>query len=88
MRLGFILGFLVGGGIASLLARPHEEPAAVLEDAATTAQAEGHAVADRIKNQVDEAKDAAREAQLEKEAELLQLYDDLIHRKEPPPPTG
>ena len=84
MRLGFILGFLFGGGIAALLSQTHEEPADAIEESAAAASTQGNAVKARIKHQVDDVKDAAREAQLEKEAEMLRLYDDLVHRKGPP----
>jgi hypothetical protein len=81
MRLGFILGFLFGGGIATLLSQTHEEPVETLEEGAAAASGQAHAVKARVKHQIDEAKDAAREAQLEKEAEMLHLYDELVHRK-------
>lgn len=89
MRFGFILGFLVGGGIASLLARPEEmpagdEPLKAASQAAGAAAAQVHPVIDRVKHQLDEARDAAHEAQLEKEAEMLRLYDAMIHRKDVP----
>jgi hypothetical protein len=80
MRLGFVLGFLIGGGIATLLGQSQDSldgPSAVSENAAS-------AKSNPLKKHVEEARDASKEAQLEKEAELLRLYDAMVHRKEPP----
>ena len=77
MRLGFILGFLLGGGIATLLGKTSPVDAPGLEG-------EASARTNPIKQHVEEAKDAAMEAKLEKEAEMLQLYDDMVHRRTPP----
>jgi len=76
MRLGFILGFLFGGGIATLLGNP---------SAADTpgVTGEGSARANPIKQHIEEAKEAALEAKLDKEAEMLRLYDDMVHRRTP-----
>ena len=82
IRLGFFLGFLVGGGIASLLARlKDEESAGAHGESTRMAGARGNPVVERIKQQLSEAQDAAREAQMEKEAEMRRMYDNLVHRK-------
>ena len=82
MRLGFFLGFIIGGGIASLLSRMKEEGAPEpVRDGLAKATESGNPVVDRIKGQVREAREAAREAQLEKEAEMRRELDNLVHRK-------
>ncbi len=88
MRLGFILGFLTGGGIASFLGRMKEQAEVATEeaalrvgDAAEAASGKVNPVIGRVKQQVNDARDAAREAQLEKEAEMRQTYENMVHRK-------
>jgi hypothetical protein len=71
MRLGFILGFLIGGGVAALMARMQERGAAGRESP----------LVGRVRHQFEEARDAAREAQLEKEAEMRREFDELVHRE-------
>lgn len=86
VRLGFFLGFLIGGGIASLLLRSRDEDvSAVVSDRPPEAGKSKHPVVDRIAEQFTEAQNAAHEAQLEKEAEMRRLYEDLVHR--PPSQT-
>jgi hypothetical protein len=77
VRLGFVLGFLIGGAIATLLGKSQEVEAPGLEGGSAPRS-------NPIKQHVDEARDAAKEAQLEKEAEMLRLYDEMVHRKGPP----
>ena len=84
MRLGFILGFLVGGGAASLIARSAEEAASLAGEASDAAAEKGNPVVGHLKHQVNEARDAAREAQLEKEAEMQLMYEEMVHRKDTP----
>lgn len=91
MRLGFFIGFVIGGAVASLLARSPEqvsdaveEAAIATDDAKDLAAAEVRQVTGLVKHQVEEACEAAKEAQLEKEAEMLRMYEDMVHRKEPP----
>jgi hypothetical protein len=79
IRLGFILGFLLGGGVASLLAQSQAEDAELAAGEQT-----GNPVVAGFKRQLREARQAATEAQLEKEAEMLRLRDDMIHRRETP----
>ena len=85
VRLGFFLGFLIGGGIASLLLRSRDEEAsALVTDRPPEAGKSKHPVVDRIAQQFNEAQSAAHAAQLEKEAEMRRLYEDLVHRPEAP----
>ena len=91
MRLGFVLGFLIGGGVASFISRPREEREHALNEVSLTANDAADATAsqvqpyvDRIREQIDEARDAAREAQLEKEAELERMYEEMVRPKDDP----
>ena len=77
MRLGFVLGFLIGGAIATLLGKTSEVEAPAIEGGTPPS-------ANALKHHVEEAKEAAREAKVEKEAEMLRLYDSMVHRPEPP----
>ena len=83
MRLGFILGFLFGGGVASLMARVKEkEPSpAATDEPERSVRGTAGPVVERVKHQLDEAREAAREAQMEKEAEMRRMLDDMVHRK-------
>jgi hypothetical protein len=80
MRLGFVLGFLIGGAIATLLGQAEDDGDGV---PAVSGSGSG-ARSNPLKQHVDEARDAAREARMEKEAEMLRLYDTMVHRTEPP----
>jgi hypothetical protein len=80
IRLGFILGFLIGGGIASLLARSHDDGAPLVTDRPATARSK-HPIVDRISQQLSEAQSAAHEAQLLKEAEMQRMFDEMVHRE-------
>lgn len=82
MRLGFFLGFLLGAGLASFLsmAKRAEAP----DDAAllsSTPSQRSNQVLDKIKQQAREAREASKEAAMEKEAEMLRAYDEAVHRK-------
>ena len=79
MRIGFVLGFLIGGAIATLLGKPADSV-----DGPSALTVSGSGRTNPLKQHVDEARDAAKEAQLEKESELLRLYDAMVHRKEAP----
>jgi hypothetical protein len=82
VRLGFFLGFLIGGAVATLLARSNEEHSqALVGDRPPPPGKSPHPIVDRIAQQVSNAQDAAREAQLEKEAEMQQLYEEMVHRE-------
>jgi hypothetical protein len=91
MRLGFFLGFLIGGAIASVIARSPDEVEHAIDDARELAsdvpgatRAEAREIRGKIKHHVEEARDAAKEAQLEKEAEMLRMYEEMVHRPAPP----
>ena len=73
IRLGFILGFLAGGGFAAFLAQLGAEDAE-----------EPNPVLAGLKQQVEQAREAGQEAKQEKEAEMIRLHDDLVHRRVPP----
>ena len=87
MTLGFIFGFLLGAGVASVLSRreKREEPLATMDEfrseAASTiedAEGSGEGVVDQLKHRLDEAKTAAREEAQEKEAELTRRFEETI----------
>ena len=87
IRLGFFLGFLMGGAAAALLARSQDEDAPeIVTDRPPASGRSPHPIVDRIAQQVSDAQDAAREAQLEKEAEMQRLYESMVNR-EPKPPS-
>ena len=79
MRLGIFLGFLVGGGIATLLlnTKKAEAPGTEQVDLGPyVPQAEPEGVIDKLRHHVREALAAAREGTDEKEAELRRQLDD------------
>ena len=71
MRLGFILGFLFGGGAASLLASAGREARERADDAASSA---GKPMA-QLKRRVREARREGEEASKQKQAEMLADYE-------------
>jgi hypothetical protein len=75
MRLGILLGFLVGAAIASRLITgetgEQTEPGGVV--------AEGEGFMAKLKRQANEARDAARQASEEKEAEMLREWEQTRH---------
>ena len=87
MRLGFIFGFLLGAGVASILSRRErtEEPLAPMDAAATAAiedvEDSGQGVVDQLRHRLDEAKAAAREEAQEKQAELTRRFEETINRE-------
>jgi F0F1-type ATP synthase membrane subunit b/b' len=87
MRLGFIFGFLLGAGVASVLSRRErrEESFEAMdklrsETASAVEEVEdsGEGVVDQLKHRLDEAKTAAREEAQEKEAELTRRFEETI----------
>ncbi len=74
MRLGFIVGFLVGALVASIKREPEiaEAPGLVPE---TLEKAEPHGLIERIKAKARQAVTAAREEADRKEAELLREFE-------------
>jgi hypothetical protein len=88
MRLGIILGFLLGAAVASILSRQKEaEERLATMEAPTASQAIGEAedagkgIVDKVKFRLDEARAAAREEAQEKEAELTRQFEETIERE-------
>ncbi len=75
MRLGFILGFLLGGGAASLFAGAEHEAGELADDAASA----GKPLA-QLRSLIRNAKQAGREASKQKQAEMLADYEAAKHR--------
>jgi hypothetical protein len=71
MRLGFLLGFLIGAGVASLISS--SESSAPGED--TVAAAEPRSLVGKLKRHADEARAEARKASEEKQAEMLRDWE-------------
>jgi len=73
MRFGIFLGFLAGAAVASLATSsdtgepPGEEPAP------------GGGIIARLKRHIEEARAAAREASEQKQAEMLQEWEEIRH---------
>jgi len=74
MRLGFLIGFLIGAGIASLISSS-EAP----EPGEATVSHGGAGLIDKLKRQAEEARAAAREASEEKQAEMLHDWEQTRH---------
>ena len=76
MRLGFILGFLLGGGAASLLAGAEHEEGAVMADVAAPKQ-----LLAKLRQLIRDAKQAGAEASKQKQAEMLADYEAAKRRR-------
>ena len=74
MRLGFLVGFLIGALMASIKREPEVAEAPGLA-AAVIENAEPRGLVDKIKAQAREAVAAAREEADRKEAELIQEFE-------------
>jgi hypothetical protein len=70
VRLGFLLGFLIGAGAASLISG---SDTASLDGADTPAEPTG--VVGKLKRQATEARAEARKASEEKQAEMLRDWE-------------
>ena len=75
MRLGFILGFLLGGGAASLLAGAEREGDELAEDAASA----GKPLA-QLRRLVRHARQAGQEASKQRQGEMLADYEAAKRR--------
>lgn len=75
MRLGFILGFLLGGGAASLLSGVEHEEGAVMADLAAPKQ-----LLAKLRLLLRDAKQAGRDASKQKQAEMLAEYEAAKRR--------
>jgi hypothetical protein len=73
MRLGILLGFLVGAAIASLISSS--------EMGETEAGTQPGGVVDKIKRHAEDARAAAREASEQKQAEMLHDWEQSRHSK-------
>jgi uncharacterized membrane protein len=77
MRIGFLIGFLIGAAVASFwaLAERAEPAVETPPDAPTSEQ-----ILDRLSRQAREAKVAAEEAARQKEEEVLREYEEAKRR--------
>ncbi len=75
MRLGFILGFLLGGGASSLLTGAANEEGAVMADTAAPKQ-----LLAKLRQLMRDAKQAGQEASKQKQAEMLADYEAAKRR--------
>ena len=76
MRFGFIIGFLIGAGIASVISLAESE------DAQANGDATDAGLLDRVRTQAQEAREEARKAAAEKEAEMQREWEALRHAKD------
>jgi hypothetical protein len=74
MRFGIFLGFLIGAAVASFLSST--ELGAPAEDGG----AQSGGLIDKLKHQAEEARNAAREASEEKQAEMLRDWEQTRHQ--------
>ncbi len=78
MRLGVLLGFLIGAAIASLLGSKDSSQAE--GDSGTF----GNVLLEKLKQQTDEARFVAREASEEKQAEIMRDWEQSRHQDAKP----
>ena len=78
LRLGLLVGGIIGAIVATLFTRPKDEDEVVPPESGT--------IVDKVKYQVREAQIAAQEEAKAKEAEMLAEYEAT--RKPPHPPAS
>jgi hypothetical protein len=74
MRFGIFLGFLIGAAVASFLTST--ELGAPAEEGGS----QGGGLIDKLKRQAEEARNAARQASEEKQAEMLRDWEHARHQ--------
>jgi hypothetical protein len=79
MRLGFIIGFLIGAAVASLISISQDEDKEPLPAAEEEVPA-ARQLLERVRRQTRAARQAGREAAAEKEAEMLRAWEAARHR--------
>ena len=77
MRFGFIIGFLIGAGIATFISLAESEDAAL-----ATSDASDAGLLDRVRSQAIEAREEGRKAAAEKEAEMQRAWEESRRAKE------
>ena len=94
MGLRFIIGFLIGAGVASVLARRErskvevEEPVTTMDEMTSSTSSviedvedSGEGLVEKLRTRLDEAKAAAREESQEKQAELTRRFEETLERE-------
>lgn len=83
MRIGFILGFLLGAAVASVLSARRAQVPSEEGEAQEEAGPGAPGLVQGARRQFREALAAAQEAAKEKEAEMLREYERATHKRQP-----